>query len=54
MQIEVCRAAYLDRQLSEPGPGLPGVAAMLAALVRELGAETALLGGSDNQRQAAE
>lgn len=54
LQIEVCRAAYLDRQLSEPGPGLPGMAAMLAALVRELGAETALLGGSDSVRQAAE
>ena len=54
MQIEVCRAAYLDRQLAEPGPGLPGVAAMLVALVRELGAETSLLGGSDSLRQAAE
>lgn len=54
MQIEVCRATYLDRQLSEPGPGLPVVAEMLAALVRELGAETALLGGNEGIRQAAE
>ena len=54
VQIEVCRAAYLDRQLSEPGAGLPAVAAMLADLVRELGAEAALLGGSEGVRQAAE
>lgn len=54
MQVEVCRATYLDRHLAEPGPGLPGVAAMLAALVRELGTETALLGGHDGLRQAAE
>ena len=54
VQIEVCRATYLDRHLAEPGAGLPAVAAMLAGLVRELGAETALLGGSDSLRQAAE
>jgi len=54
VQIEVCRATYLDRHLSEPGAGLPAVAAMLADLVRELGAEAALLGGTDALRQAAE
>lgn len=54
MQIEVCRATYLDRHLAEPGAGLPAVAAMLAALVRELGAEAALLGGQEGLRQAAE
>jgi N-formylglutamate amidohydrolase len=54
VQIEVCRATYLDRQLSEPGAGLPAVAAMLVDLVRELGAEAALLGGSVGLRQAAE
>lgn len=54
MQIEVCRSTYLDRQLAEPAPGLPGIAAMLAALVRKLGAETALLGGHEGLRQAAE
>lgn len=54
MQIEVCRATYLDRQLAEPGAGLPAVAGMLAALVRELGAEAALLGGHESLRQAAE
>lgn len=54
MQIEVCRATYLDRRLAEPGAGLRGTAAMLATLVRELGAETALLGGGEALLQAAE
>ena len=55
MQIEVCRATYLDRQLAEPGAGLPVVATMLSALVRELGGETARLGGgSEGMQQAAE
>lgn len=54
LQIEVCRATYLDRHLAEPGAGLPAIAAMLTALVRELGAEAALLGGSYGLRQAAE
>lgn len=54
LQIEVCRATYLDRRLSEPGAGLSGVAAMLATLTRELGAEAALLGGGDGLLQAAE
>lgn len=54
MQIEVCRGTYLDRHLAEPGAGLPAIAAMLTGLVRELGAEAALLGGGEDQRQAAE
>jgi N-formylglutamate amidohydrolase len=54
LQIEVCRARYLDRQLSEPGEGLAATAQLLAALVRELGAETALLGGGEALRQVAE
>ncbi len=54
LQIEVCRTTYLDRHLAEPGAGLPAMAAMLSGLVRELGAEAALLGGSDSLRQAAE
>ena len=54
MQIEVCRAQYLDRRLAEPGVGLAATAAMLVALVRELGAETALLGGAAGLLQAAE
>lgn len=39
MQIEICRSAYLDRGLSEPGPGLPAVARILAGLVRRLAEE---------------
>lgn len=54
VQIEVCRATYLDRHLAETGAGFPAIAAMLAGLVRELGAETALLGGGEGLRQAAE
>ncbi|MFM7402509.1 MAG: N-formylglutamate amidohydrolase [Erythrobacter sp.] len=54
LQIEVCRASYLDRDLAETGAGLPAMAAMLARLVRELGAEAALLGGADGLHQAAE
>jgi N-formylglutamate amidohydrolase len=56
MQIEVCRGTYLDRHLAEPGAGLPAIAAMLAGLVRELGAEAALLanGAGEAMRQAAE
>jgi N-formylglutamate amidohydrolase len=54
LQIEVCRTTYLDRHLAEPGTGLPAIAAMIAGLVRELGAETALLGGGEGLRQAAE
>ncbi|WP_230959597.1 N-formylglutamate amidohydrolase [Erythrobacter donghaensis] len=54
VQIEVCRGTYLDRHLAEPGAGLPAVAAMLADLVRELGAEAALLGGAEGLPQAAE
>ena len=41
MQIEVCRSVYLDGRLSEPGPGLPAVARVLAALIRRLAGELA-------------
>ena len=54
MQVEVCRGTYLDRRLAEPGAGLAGMAALLTSLVRELGAETALLGGGEAMLQAAE
>lgn len=55
VQVEVCRAAYLDHRLAEPGEGMAAMAAILADLVRAMGAETALLGdGGDQQLQAAE
>ncbi|WP_298467173.1 N-formylglutamate amidohydrolase [uncultured Erythrobacter sp.] len=54
IQVEVCRATYLDDRLAEPSANLPRVARMLAALVRELGAETARLGRGSEFAQAAE
>lgn len=41
LQIEICRSAYLDGYLREPGPDLPAVATLLAGLVRRLAAELA-------------
>ena len=41
--------------MGDYGRAIPSAqAAMLAGLVRELGAETALLGGAEGLRQAAE
>ncbi|QFT78192.1 N-formylglutamate amidohydrolase [Erythrobacter sp. THAF29] len=54
MQVEVCRAAYLDDRLAEPSDRLRGLAQMLAGMVRELGAETARLGAAGQMAQAAE
>lgn len=54
LQIEVCRATYLDPRLAEPGAGLTAMASLLASLVREVGSETALLGGGSDLLQAAE
>jgi N-formylglutamate amidohydrolase len=54
VQVEVCRATYLDHRLAEPGEGMAGMAAILADLVRVMGAETALLGGGEQILQAAE
>ena len=54
LQIELCRSTYLDASLSEPTDAVKPLAAMLAGLVRELGAETARLGNSAHIRQAAE
>lgn len=54
LQIEVCRASYLDAQFDQPGPRLAAVARTLAALVRSLAHEVAALGNPEAQRQAAE
>lgn len=54
LQIEVCRATYLDARLDQPGPRLAAVARTLASLVRSLAHEVALLGNPDAHRQAAE
>lgn len=54
IQLEVCRSAYLDDGLAEPNATLLPLARMLAALVRELGAEVARLGTTRDLSQAAE
>lgn len=52
MQVEICRAAYLDPALRMPGEGLEAVAAVLAGLVRRMAEE--LAAGSRRLAQAAE
>lgn len=51
LQVEICRSAYLDEHLQEPGPGLAQVTRILAELVRRLAEE---LAGSRSLPQAAE
>jgi len=41
LQVEVCRAAYLDLQMRELGPGLTDVTRILSGLVRRLAQELA-------------
>ena len=41
LQVEICRSAYLDAQLHEPGPGLAAVTRVLAGLVRRIADELA-------------
>lgn len=48
LQIEVCRATYLDTALAEPGARFPGVVRMLAGMVRLLATE--LVSGSARSR----
>jgi N-formylglutamate amidohydrolase len=52
LQLEVCRTAYLDADLTDPGDGLEEVAGLLANCVRRLADE--LLSGSRSLPQAAE
>lgn len=54
LQIEVCRASYLDTRLDQPGPRLAAVVRTLATLVRSLAREVAVLGNPEASRQAAE
>ena len=42
LQVEICRSAYLDAKLHEPGPGLAAVARVLSGLVRRLAEELAV------------
>jgi len=41
LQVEICRSAYLDAQLHEPGPGLAAVTRVLSGLVRRIAEELA-------------
>lgn len=52
MQLEICRATYLDPKLREPGDGVEDVARLLASLVRRLAAEVTK--GAAGFSQAAE
>ncbi len=54
VQVEVCRSTYLDAALSQPTAALKPLGAMLAGLVRELGAEVAGFGAARSLPQAAE
>lgn len=54
LQIEVCRAIYLDARFDQPGPRLPAVGRTLAGLVRTLADEIAALGDPDAHREAAQ
>jgi N-formylglutamate amidohydrolase len=51
LQVEICRAVYLEERLQEPGPGFDAVADLLIGLVRRLASEFATL---SSMRQAAE
>lgn len=42
MQVEVCRSAYLDGALDQPGPGMATIARVIAGLVRRLADELTL------------
>jgi N-formylglutamate amidohydrolase len=52
LQLEICRTAYLDADLTEPGEGLDEVAQILVNCVRRLADE--LSSGSRSWPQAAE
>jgi len=51
LQVEVCRSAYLDAQMHEPGPGLADVTRILSGLVRRMADG---LAGGRSLPQAAE
>lgn len=54
IQFEICRRAYLDMRLAEPGDRLADTAEKLTGIVRRLAAETAALGHGGRIQQAAE
>ncbi len=54
LQVEVCRATYLDARLSEPSARMPAIARVLSGLVRDLAACTVTLGREPGFMLAAE
>lgn len=54
LQFEVCRSAYLDARLQEPGEGFAAVVEVISGLVRRLAEEVAALGRGAGLAQAAE
>lgn len=54
IQLEVCRAAYLDAAMVEPSARMPAVAKLLAAFVRHMAAGAAALGRDRGLPLAAE
>ena len=54
IQLEVCRASYLDAALAETSGRAAGVARLLAGLVRVLATEVAAIGGGGRMALAAE
>ena len=54
LQVEICRSAYLDGRLDQPGPRLPSIARLLSGLVRTLADDVARLGDGDAMALAAE
>lgn len=51
LQLELCRAAYLDAEFNAPGPGMEGMIALLTGLVRRLADEVS---GAAGFAEAAE
>ena len=54
VQIEICRATYLDARLAEPIENRGAITATLIALVRRMALEVAALGRASQLPQAAE
>lgn len=54
LQLEICRASYLDAACDRPGPGFDAMASVLSGLLRRLAAETAILGRGPLRAEAAE
>ncbi len=52
MQLEICRTAYLDKELRGPGAGLPDVVQIVTGLVRRMADE--LAGAPGGLAEAAE